>query len=107
MSILGIFKAQSQVGTFKFMKSDEGAQLRRKVEKMTHSKISDVSWQSYCELRALREIARKIEDDADDEFNAYDILWDEFYDAVNPDGSSKFGLARVVEHKVHEVDPWA
>jgi len=120
MSTLGIFKAQSKIGVFQWENSAEAGELRQKVEKfVAKNPISNQAWHNYAELRALREVARSINtslhsyslnvrtDAPTEEELEYDKLWDEFYDAVNPDGSSKFGLARVVEHKIHEIDPWA
>ena len=83
--MLGIFKAQSNIGTFKFSKTAEAAQLRTKVEKfVVHNPVSNASWENYCELRSLREIARSIE--TEEEAAAYDVL--------SPEASSASGDQR-------------
>lgn len=119
-SIIGNFKAQSKVGVFKWENSAEAGALRHKVETfVAKNPISNQAWHNYAELKALREIARSIDaplhfysldtrDDAPTEEELeYDKLWDVFYNAKNPDGSTKFGLACIVEQQVLRVDPWA
>jgi hypothetical protein len=119
MSSIGKFKAQSKVGVFQWENSAYAGELRRKVEKFAARNISNQAWSNYAELRALRELARNMDetlhfdslavrkDHETREQQEYDKLWDEFYDSSNPDGSSKFALALVVERMVLRVDPWA
>ena len=106
MSLIGTFKAQSQVGTFKFKNSLEGLHLRNKVEKfVAHNPISNTSWDAYCEYRAVRELGHLV--NTEEEAQAFDVLWDEFYNSVNENGASKFALGKVVENMVLRIDPWA
>lgn len=116
---IGTFKAQSKVGFFQWENSAYAGELRRKTEKFAARNISNQSWHNYAELRALRELARDIdgtlnfaslavrEDTATKEEQEYDELWNKFYNSFNPDGSSKFALALVVERMVLATDPWA
>lgn len=119
-SIIGKFKTQSKIGAFKWENSAEAGALRNKVEKfVAKNPINNQAWHNYAELRALRELAHSIEAPLQsyslavrdttptEEELAYDKLWDEFYNSTNPDGSSKFGLARLVEQQVLVIDPWA
>jgi hypothetical protein len=119
-NIIGNFKSQSKVGTFKWENSAEAGVLRNKVEKfVAKNPISNQAWHNYAELRALREVARSIDASFDfysldtrdtaptEEELEYNKLWDAFCNAKNPDGSSRFGLARVVEQQVLVIDPWA
>lgn len=118
-SIIGHFKAQSQVGRFKWESTKEAHTLRRKVEFVAKNPITNQSWHNYAELRALRELAYSIEaplqsyslnirdTEATKEEEEYDKIWNKFCNSTNPDGSSKFGLARCVEQLVHAIDPWA
>ena len=124
-NIIGNFKAQSKVGVFKWENSAEAGVLRNKVEKfVAKNPISNQAWHNYAELRALREVARSIDAPSIDapfdsqsldirdtapteEELEYDKLWDAFCNAKNPDGSSSFGLAHVVEQQVLVIDPWA
>jgi len=121
-NIIGNFKSQSKVGIFKWENSAEAGVLRNKVEKfVAKNPISNQAWHNYAELRALREVARSISIDAPFDFYSldtrdtapteeeleYDKLWNVFCNAKNPDGSSKFGLARVIDQQVLVIDPWA
>lgn len=118
-NIIGNFKSQSKVGVFKWESTKEAHILRRKVEFVAKNPITNQSWHNYAELRALREVARSIDAPFDfqsldirdtaptEEELEYDKLWNAFYNAKNPDGSTKFGLACTVEQQVLRVDPWA
>ena len=49
-----IFKAQSAIGTFKYINTAEAGELRQKIEKFVlHNPISQASWEDYCELRSI------------------------------------------------------
>lgn len=118
-SIIGHFKTQSQVGQFKWESTKEAHILRRKVEFVAKNPITNQAWHNYAELRTLREIARSIngslsshsldvrDTNPTEEELEFDKIWDQFCNAINPDGSTKFGLARVVEKQVLVIDPWA
>ena len=101
-----IFKAQSVIGTFKYVNTAEAGELRRKVEQfVVHNPISNSSWEDYCELRSLRELGRSVE--TEEEAQAYDVLWDEFCESLDSNGSSKFAMALIVERSVLKIQPWA
>ena len=105
-NFIGVFKAETAIGKFKFAGTAEAAHLRTRVEKfVVHNPITDSSWNDYCELRSLRELARTIE--TEEEAQSYDVLWDEFCDALDENGASKFGMALIIERSVLKVEPWA
>ena len=120
MSNIGNFKAQSNIGVFKWENSAEAGILRSKVEKfVAKNPISNQAWHNYAELRTIRELGRSIDGSLDSqslntrdtiatpEELEFDKIWDKFCNATNPDGSTKFGLARLVEQQVLVIDPWA